>query len=368
MAGCLIRLAGHDLMDFRRHPDGRWTGGSDGCINFKDGDNKGLKSCIKAQEIQKVYGELCTTWSLADFIVIGAEAMMSRTATEYDAAQPWGLTSLETSFKNAFRYGRKTDDTCDEMHLMPNPEKGCDDNRDILNKHVFGGMRWAWGATTTLMGVHTIGRAHPENSGYNGSWVMPNSTGTFNNDYYREMITQGWGAKKVGPGKHQWDIISKEKPDGLNQMMMLNTDMCLAYNDNKKSAECMRKIGFKRRRKGTGCNKFQKAGRDHFLNAANFVNKTCCAWFQSKTMKPGAKRSVKNGAAIINEGELFCGEPFDAKKKFNFVTEKEQCCGSKFDDLDDCDASAWPKGWGFNIIFKYAWNEKEWLKNFVRIW
>jgi len=56
-AGCLVRLAGHDFMDFRytyeTKKDGkkRWApsaknGGSDGCINFADKDNKGLVECI----------------------------------------------------------------------------------------------------------------------------------------------------------------------------------------------------------------------------------------------------------------------------------------------------------------------------------
>lgn len=56
-AACLVRLAGHDLMDWRytyeKRPDGkrRWApsdkrGGSDGCINFADKDNTGLAECI----------------------------------------------------------------------------------------------------------------------------------------------------------------------------------------------------------------------------------------------------------------------------------------------------------------------------------
>jgi hypothetical protein len=84
-------------------------------------------------------------------------------------------------------------------------------------------------------------------------------------------------------------------------------------------------------------------------------------------MKPGTKRSVKFGSAIINPGELYCGVPFKdyVEKKYfrdkHFIKEKEQCCDSKFDDLDDCDASAWPKGWGFEVIFRYAAVEGKWL-------
>lgn len=56
-AGCLVRLAGHDLMDFRYEfkmgKDGKPSksainqrGGVDGCINFNDKENKGLVECI----------------------------------------------------------------------------------------------------------------------------------------------------------------------------------------------------------------------------------------------------------------------------------------------------------------------------------
>ena len=64
MAGCLIRTAGHDLMDFRRrfkgdplYVSGRhgWRknsiGGSDGCINFEDPDNKGIKTCMMESNV-----------------------------------------------------------------------------------------------------------------------------------------------------------------------------------------------------------------------------------------------------------------------------------------------------------------------------
>lgn len=42
-AGCLIRAAGHDFMDFRINSDGSTSGGMDGCINFFDCDNGGIQ-------------------------------------------------------------------------------------------------------------------------------------------------------------------------------------------------------------------------------------------------------------------------------------------------------------------------------------
>ena len=45
-AACILRLAGHDLMDFRLGNGDATSGGSDGCINFSDDDNIGLAECL----------------------------------------------------------------------------------------------------------------------------------------------------------------------------------------------------------------------------------------------------------------------------------------------------------------------------------
>lgn len=52
-AGCLVRLVGHDFMDFRIGSAN--GGGADGCINFNDGDNLGLKECIQNFDLQSIY-------------------------------------------------------------------------------------------------------------------------------------------------------------------------------------------------------------------------------------------------------------------------------------------------------------------------
>ena len=134
--------------------------------------------------------------SLADFLVVSAEAMMARAGKAFDKENPFGEGSLESNFMKNFFYGRKTAETCDETGLMPNPEKGCNDINDILNKHIFwnkhgdrGGKghkywsQWSWLHSTALMGVHTIGRAHLENSGYTGPWTR--SPGVFDNAYFK---------------------------------------------------------------------------------------------------------------------------------------------------------------------------------------
>jgi len=93
-AGCITRLAGHDMMDFRydfhTRKDGKVTksavnqrGGVDGCVDFNDKDNKGLIECIQDSNIIEAYDDHCDVVSLADFIVIAAEATMARTSNSF---------------------------------------------------------------------------------------------------------------------------------------------------------------------------------------------------------------------------------------------------------------------------------------------
>lgn len=44
-----------------------------------------------------------------------------------------------------------------------------------------------------IMGAHTLGSAKVENSGYKGQWSSKGKEGVFDNDYYREMLSRGWG-------------------------------------------------------------------------------------------------------------------------------------------------------------------------------
>ena len=84
------------------------------------------------------------------------------------------------------------------------------------------------------MGVHTIGRVLPQNSGFDGFWVSGPHARTFNNKYYQTMVGTGWVPQKTSAGKSQW--VRSDTAD-LNEMM-LNTDMCLAFQVTELLAEC----------------------------------------------------------------------------------------------------------------------------------
>lgn len=71
--------------------------------------------------------------------------------------------------------------------------------------------------------------------------------------------------------------------------MMLNTDMCLFYQDNKLHAECMKENRHGNRKK---CKKLEKKGG--YVNAKT---STCCAWTQHVVL-------TKKG---ILKDEDYCG-------------------------------------------------------------
>ena len=59
IAGCIVRVAGHDFMDFRYSSDSS-TGGSDGCINFNDEDNAGLSQCLQGSGLPEIFEDFCS--------------------------------------------------------------------------------------------------------------------------------------------------------------------------------------------------------------------------------------------------------------------------------------------------------------------
>lgn len=109
-AACLLRLAGHDLMDFRRvkprHNNPKLSGGSDGCVNFDDADNAGLAKCLARSSLNSIYERHCDKVGLADFMVLAAEAVTGALAE--DSKDFSDGTSLLAKFRDQFRFGRET--------------------------------------------------------------------------------------------------------------------------------------------------------------------------------------------------------------------------------------------------------------------
>lgn len=123
-------------------------------------------------KVPPVFASVCDKVSLADFLVIASEAVMGRLETGKDMTQDYYAEgSLAKSFRDGFKHGRVTNTNCNEpVKLMPDPEDGCDALDNIFVQHIFKHTGHPWSLTAAISGVHTLGSAKLENSGYEGFW------------------------------------------------------------------------------------------------------------------------------------------------------------------------------------------------------
>jgi hypothetical protein len=203
IAACIVRTAGHDFMDLRVNINGKLEGGSDGCMDFSDPSNNGVANCLINFGYLKAYNEVCDKVSVADFIVIAAEAIMGRTAEDYDPDNKFAEGSLLESFKNNFYYGRVTNLSCEKSFgKMPDAQAGCKGPKsveDVFVQNIFGKLPLdiAWKLSAALMGVHSLGGAHRQNSGSVGLWGTSEESEVFTNDYYQAILYLGWAPDYV---------------------------------------------------------------------------------------------------------------------------------------------------------------------------
>jgi hypothetical protein len=350
--GCTLRAAGHDFMDFRNG-----KGGSDGCLRFDDPDNMGLINCLRGdfdkskisvakggdkdldsfdKTLHDVYKNFCTSVSLADFMVIAGQAVMGFAATSTTK----NVTKL---FKEGFRYGRSTSETCRDAVHLPNPADGCRANEvTFLADDAFG---LTWRETAALMGVHTVGKASHENSGYSGWWQDEVHNGKFDNHYYIGMVNHGWGPRVKKSGKAQWDRVDTSHEGGQESHpeMMLNTDLCLVYQDIMAESS------------------------------------DCCAWERSVPLKMMGIEEIDQlvGLGRDDFGKTFCGF---ASENASFSIERHWCCKSTPNDCAKIETALPPifmrdphlnlvtDGPATDDVHEFAGDEDVWLDEFTSVW
>merc|ERR1711939_288118 len=145
-----------------------------------------------------------------------------------------------------------------------------------------------------ISGAHTLGSAKLHNSGYEGFWSDSKNNGIFNNNYYKSILAKGWGPDlKVNgnPEKNQWKRIDTV-PEGEHREFMLDTDMCLAYDNNREHAKCM----VENKRMHGKCKEMQSFGFKGNPVAAKSGN--CCAWIRQQAL-------INHG--VLKNGDNYCG-------------------------------------------------------------
>lgn len=315
-AGCVLRVAGHDFMDYDKASN---SGGSDGCTDLNFVDNKGLDACLISGDrdyaLVMIYEKYCSTVSLADFLVIAAEGVMLHTRENEITANP---LATKMDFKSRFRFGRETSKKCPDSAIrLPDPEHGC----EAVEKTFVKQMGLTWREAAALMGVHTLGRLRSENSGYSGWWSDPDESRKFNNNYYVSMLKKGWRPQKAvcgNPHKNQWYASG---PAGVKQgeqtEVMLSTDVCLMFSETDPV--------------GAPVTKDSRVGPPVNANQSN-----CCAWF------------------IVHP---------KTKSPLGLFTE---ICG--LHDVEDCGSIREAKGSAGHDMVEFADNELAWIEAFLPAW
>lgn len=201
--------------------------GPDGCLSATS-DNNGLleSTSLILSVLEPIWQSNCDKISRADFWALFAKLSIEK-------ADPTGTIRIP------FQYGRVDTQSCSAgAGRLPSAQNFDDAYSQVFQTQ----MGFTPTQTVTLMGAHTIGHVHLQNSGYG---VQPDSNtnnlvnswdptpNVFDNEYYRGLLGVNWGNKPV-PGdtprtKNIWAV-------GTNSIM-LNTDMALAFSIDKTTTD-----------------------------------------------------------------------------------------------------------------------------------
>jgi len=338
-AGCVLRMAGHDFMDYDPKQETSGDTGSNGCQDLAHPDNKGLEQCLAdpyfGASIKQAYQQFCESISLADFLVISAEAVMTvkrnqRVVGGRIRQVDGHKDAAELYFMNNFKFGRKTAKSCKGSgDLLPDAERK---NCAQVNDTFINAMGLSPRLSAALMGVHTLGRTRKNNSGYDGWWSTPKNQRLFNNDYYASLVTQSWMQEfKVGgrEDRTQWRVFAGAEENKKHEMM-LNSDMCLLYEE------------------------YTLETRGFPIPAVH-----CCGWLDIYSI-PILHDGILHHT--IGDGS-WCG----LKDFPRQVERREYCCPTNSRDCISKSGLNSPLGTG-SFVLEFAANESSWLDAFLEAW
>ena len=276
-AGCVLRMAGHDFMDFANG-----QGGSDACTDMAHAENGGLARCLASGEhgvaLLDIYQQFCTDVSLADFLVISAEAVIMSTRARHIASNPG---ALPLDFRSRLRF-------------WPSHSYIVSIRRGSLVLASPGPKQLlSWESTPSAVQKSAI-------LGTMDGGVIQRTPGSSTTTDYVSLLAKGWIpelAVSGNAGKNQWERSDIGRDTSLEgHEMMLNTDLCLVYSEN-------------------GQNGGPVLATEH----------DCCAWLTSDTIQD---------AVANNEGEYCGGSPGRG--------ERGQCCGNQNNDCGNRDNPTGP--------------------------
>jgi len=206
----IVRLAFHDCSG----PFDDGTGsGCNGCIDLENDDHAGMQSIINPLEL--VYDAWSGDMSRADFWATAATI-----ALEY-------AKELDTEFP---------DDTLPSMPYYFG-RVDCESSPDATDTKQFASAAWGFQSISawfqehldfnsreivTIIGAHTLGKAHQQWSGYSSERWKRRGPDMLNNVFYQNLLNFEWQQLTSPRGKYEWRV-----EDQGRDILMLNSDMSL---------------------------------------------------------------------------------------------------------------------------------------------
>uniref|UniRef100_A0A7M5XFW7 Plant heme peroxidase family profile domain-containing protein n=2 Tax=Clytia hemisphaerica TaxID=252671 RepID=A0A7M5XFW7_9CNID len=232
-----VRLAFHDCV----HGSGYTTKACDGCINHANPENAGLKRYT--DELDAAYADVsngvATSMTNADFYTLAGVVALD------EAAEPGATIPQQFNGLEILKFGRKDPDDC---------ATEVDDEDDFLSPHIgrfqgnngiekFFDRRFGFSLqdSVAILGAHTLGKAHFENSKFEGMWTTAvNNNGAqsdfLNNRYYRHIAGDWTQVAAQGPGGASGNMQWK-RTSGGGIRLMLNVDMAIAFDLHNNNTE-----------------------------------------------------------------------------------------------------------------------------------
>ncbi|KAJ4898939.1 hypothetical protein Rs2_12890 [Raphanus sativus] len=214
-APIMLRLAWHDAGTYDAQSK---TGGPNGSIRneeeYTHGANSGLKIAL----------EICE----------GVKAKHPK-ITYADLYQLAGVVAVEVTGGPdiSFQPGRKDSNVCPREGRLPDATKNFQHLRDVFYR-----MGLSDKDIVALSGGHTLGRAHPERSGFDGPWTQEPLK--FDNSYFVELLK----GESEGLLKLPSDKTLLEDPEFRRYVDLYAKDEDAFFRDYAESHKKLSELGF----------------------------------------------------------------------------------------------------------------------------
>lgn len=205
--GGVLRLPFHDAASYDQKDR---SGRPSGCVNFNDPGNNGLAAIING--IEPVYQMHKDVISRADYWVLVANVAIKESRGPVVAYQ-WGRIDCNGDYPPL---GRLPDNEGNFTELM----------NVFVNR-----MGLTVRDVVALLGAHSLGRAMPENSGYEFYWSR--SASLFRNEYYQDLLNSHWKRTSNNFAFHSTTHQWLDPQQNGTSIMRLNADMSIVYNVGK---------------------------------------------------------------------------------------------------------------------------------------